>query len=350
MSARVVKRKIKGASSDEMSDMFNQMLGTGSVSMETAYPRYLHLRELTADILKLLETMANTPFVRANCHGEFETFLTDAREQERRYFQYDLTDFEWDFASMDKALYERFSANYLEMKKSQLINSFVIICDQIIPFRKQLEACSTADPSRMDAGFVANMPGVDWCPLMFSRLNFKTVCAEAGFTRAFFILALWKLLGWTKSIYDEITSPDVDVEKFAEIIIQNMDELRHQPGVSRCDKAFAKIRASIGLLKGNFTNYYRDFLEAGDSTIIMQHFITDVTKSTEADVETIRQFRTIIRYYQKMAAQKVTNPRMKAMFDRANECFRQMEERAPNIARSKSDSESAKPESDEPTK
>lgn len=331
MSARVIKRKMKGgASEDELSEMFNQMLGTGSVNIEIAYPRYVHLKDLTESIEKLIKAIANTPYVREgqpSIRDEFASFLAGIAEARELYFGCDLSDHMWNFASMDDGLYKKFCESYTAFKSSGIMNQFVMICDRLIMHRGDL----SGDNPRPD--FIFNMPGVDWCPLVFTKLNLKHVCAIEGYTQKFFMKALSKMLELTLAVYNEVTSPDVDVDKFADIIIKSMDQLRHQPGISRCDKAFAKIRDSIHLLKNNFNNYYRDFLSAGDSTIIMQHFILDVSNNTDADAQTIQQFRQIIRHYQKMASQQVKNPKLKAMFDRANECFKQMERNAPNLAR-----------------
>ena len=64
--------------------------------------------------------------------------------------------------------------------------------------------------------------------------------------------------------------------------MRNIDEIQKQPELHRCKDAFKKIKESVMMLKTNFNEYYRDFVDTSDNTIIMQHFIVDVSKSTEA--------------------------------------------------------------------
>ena len=64
----------------------------------------------------------------------------------------------------------------------------------------------------------------------------------------------------------------------------------------------------------------------------MENFILDVSKSTDADAETTRQFRVIIQYYRKLAqTQMSSNPKIKALFDKVNESFKQLDKGAENL-------------------
>ena len=77
------------------------------------------------------------------------------------------------------------------------------------------------------------------------------------------------------------------------------------------------------MLRERFNGYYRDFIDTQDSSIIMQHFILDVSKTGTASAKVTGQFRTIISFYKKVAAQKGdADPRMKSLFERLSASFK----------------------------
>jgi aspartate oxidase len=65
---------------------------------------------------------------------------------------------------------------------------------------------------------------------------------------------------------------------------------------------------------------------------MMQHFIIDVSKETEADPVVTSQFRTIIAYYQKIARDQISNPKIKMLFDKVNESFKELERGTENLS------------------
>lgn len=337
MSARVIKRRI-AVEDDGLSDMFNQMLGTGAINLNIAYPRYVRMKELSEKLIKLIDVIGKSPYIAKSedmrpVQGDFERWVPMARAEHDRLFQCDLSDFQWDLAAVDEGAKKLFAELYTEAKKSMLVNTFITILDNLIPHKRYI-----SDVNTITANFILLMPGVDFCPLPFTRLNFKRIVESnpGEGTVRFFLMVLNKFLEFTNSMYNEISSPDIDVDQFVRMIESSMDQLQSRPELHRCRKAFAKIKESVHLLKNNFNNYYRDYLSAKDSTIIMQHFVIDVSKETSADPETIRQFRQIISYYRKLAQQQKHNPKLNAIFEKANECFKQLDKRTPNMQKEKS--------------
>lgn len=336
MSARVIKRRI-AVEDDGLSDMFNQMLGTGAINLNIAYPRYLRMKELSEKLIRLIDVIGKSPYIAyhedmAPVRDDFARWLPIARADHDRLFRCDLTDFQWDLSAVDEGLKSQFAELYTEAKKSTLINTFITILDNLIPHKRHI-----ADVNSITPNFILLMPGVDFCPLSFTRLNFKRIVeTQPGEgTVRFFLMVLNKFYEFTMSMYNEVTSPDIDVDQFVRMIESSMDQLQSRPELHRCRKAFAKIKESVHMLKNNFNNYYRDYLSTKDSTIIMQHFVLDVSKETSADPETIRQFRQIISYYRKLAQQQKHNPKLNAIFERANECFKQLDSRTPNMQKEK---------------
>ena len=145
-------------------------------------------------------------------------------------------------------------------------------------------------------------------------------------------------------LYNEIISPDINIEEFVDIIIVNIGEFKNRPGLNRCKKAFKKIEDSVKMLKDNFSSYYRDFVTTKNSTIIMEHFIIDVSKSSASvDPELTREFRTIIGYYRKAAENTKMNPQVQSLFDRINESFKQLERNTENLVNVKANEADSDP-------
>lgn len=342
--SRVKTKKIKiplGGQSDDISDLFNQMLGTGAVNMHIAYPRYKRIMGLCTQMVKLFELVASSPFMKG--HPEFSTqrqqivdFCAKSKEKLDEV-RIDLSDYEWNLDLVESQTKTKFSAKYEALKKTPLVNTFVVMCDRLVPFKRFFSSADGADGTDGAAApinFTASMPGVEWCPFPFTTLNLKYIFSMDSVganTMGFFIAVLSKSYEYSRHLYDELQSPDIDVDQFVDFIMSNIDKIQKRPELSRCKEAFQKIRESVKLLKERFGGYYRDYVATTDNTIIMQHFILDVSKSTGGSPVVANQFRTIINFYRKAASDQISNPQVKALFDRINESFKDIEKGTENL-------------------
>jgi hypothetical protein len=351
MKAKVKKVKIPLAAKDgDISEMFNQMLGAGSVNMTISYPKYVKIKSLCGNIVKLLEALADCPYLKASTEfaanrKELLDFCERARGEIAELFVMDLTDYEWNLNTVDDEIKKQFGESYDAVKKSRIVNNFIITLDRLIPHKQNFNNLDKLNPK-----FITCMAGAEWCPFPFSGLNFKYMFSQTDVrenTIRFFMTVLYKMFELTHKLWQETSSPDVDVEQFVQVIMGNMDEIQKKaPELARCKKAFKKITESVTLLKDKFGEYYRDFVETKDSTIMMQNFILDVSKSTGSDPEVMREFREIIKYYRKLAGQQVQNPKMKMLFDKVSDSFKQLEKGTSNLVNIKETKEA--PEDAEP--
>lgn len=332
---KVKKVKISPTIKDEgLAEMFNQMLGAGSVNVTIAYPRYKKIRGLCEQLVKLFELLAGSPFMRA--YKDFsaqklqiEAFCTSSRESIVDMFRVDFSDYEWNLTLVEDELRKQFSEVYENMKKSDLVNTFIVMCDRLVPYKKNF-----MDLDKLNHRFITSMAGAEWAPFPFTTLNLKHIFSLAGVgenTITFFMTVLNRAYDLSRQLYEEIQSPDIDVDQFVDFIMKNIDEIQKRPELARCRDAFQKIKESVKLLKDRFNGYYRDFISTKDSTIMMQHFIIDVSKNTEANAKVTSQFRTIISYYRKIAQDQITNPKVKMLFDKVNDSFKELERGTENL-------------------
>lgn len=185
-----------------------------------------------------------------------------------------------------------------------------------------------------DGDFLQIIPSI-------SVLDFKQMWIHNDFKynhRKRIIFALHLLLARGTKIVRSVMSPDIDVELFSEKLIENIDKIRKL--LPRCDKAFNKIKQSVHLLKNNFSGYYKDFVVSKNPGIIIENFISDVSQTSTADIETTRQFRKIVEFYRsKMGS--VTDPKVRKIFDLVGENLSVLEQKSSNSSKK---SESKNPE------
>ncbi len=302
--SKKMKMKIPlGVKDKNISEMFQSMLGGSEVSLGIAWPRYKCVKEHVDKLLMVLSMFNNSVFMRAFTDlephkKEIDLFVEESRKEFDTIFAMDLTDFEWNLDLVSEEDRTVFSTAYNIVKKSPLINSFIIMCDRLVIYKRYIK-----DQATLDSRFITTMSGAEYCPFPFTGLNFKFIFSMDGLsenTKLFLLSVLHKLFDISYKLYHEITSPDIDVDEFAEFIIGNLSQLQKRPELSRCGRAFSQIISSVEMLKTNFNGYYRDFICTKNSTIIMEHFVADVAKGTESDAQTNREFKVIIGYCRKM--------------------------------------------------
>lgn len=349
---KVKKIKVPVGMQDEgLAEMFNQMLGAGSVNMTIAYPRYKRIRDLCVQQIKLFELLGSSPIMCkdpqfAQQREQIKKFCAESRARCELVFCMDFSEYEWNLSTIDEELRKKFTDVYEKMKKDDLIKTFIVMCDKLVPYRKNFE-----DPEKLNHKFVTSMAGAEWIPFPFTNLNIKHIFSLTGITNntiTLFMSVLSKAYELSRKLYEEVQSPDVDVDQFVDIIMSNIDEIQKRPELHRCREAFQKIKDSVKLLKNNFGGYYRDFIGTNDSTIMMQHFILDVSKSTEANATVARQFQTIISYYRKIAQDQISNPKVKMLFDKVNESFKALERGTENLVNINDDASSSDNDDSDP--
>ncbi len=350
--------KVKAVKDKEMSEMFNQMLGTGdTINLNIVYPKYQQMEEYSNNVINIIEKFAKSPFFSRYgdvyrqhvqvmlrfCNDSRATIADMYREKippEHALFP--------DNAPEDIKL--RISDAYKSAKTDNVTSSLISLCNSLVVYRKYLQ-----DEKHLSHKFILNIPGLEFNPFPFApTLNIKDILMNMENEKEeskyldhqerskvesinkqlfeFCMIVLHKLYSFTYNLYKVITSPDIDVDEFVNVIISSIDQIKHQPQLSRCDLAFAKIKDSVNMLKDNFSDYYKDFVETKNSTIIMENFIIDVSnKNAKSDPKLMQQFRKIIAHYRALSKDNIQNPQLRSLFDKVNQQFAQAEKHANNI-------------------
>jgi hypothetical protein len=297
-----------------MVDMFNQMLGTGSVDPKIVLPKYNKIKSSVCAIIKLLNSSVCDVFSKfdqkSNC-DEINDFIKELESIEFKTV-FDDTNSEEDLGT-----------SYTSLKNNNTIKKLVLTCKNLIPYKDKLSILE----NEFDDSFIARIPGFVFCPFPFSGFNIKTLWVSDNVNdrvKKYTFTVLKLVLDNCKSIYDILTSPDVNVKDFSKVIITSITEIKKR--IPRCEKAFAKIEQSVGMLENNFNGYYKDFIQSQNPNTIIESFVLDVSSEGGTDIQTTRQFRKIIEYYRKATQGKIQDPRVKKIFEMLNSNFNAMED------------------------
>jgi hypothetical protein len=329
----------------ELLDLFNQMVGAGDPDPNIAVPKYDKLLEESTRVVEMFKAFANSPFAkvfRKDYNNAFDDILRFCQESEVTLTNHTLkvTD-STRLLSGDKlnALNENpelmqkyinsinskydlqeLAETYTNLKQCQPVQEIVMITKNLKSVlnmekeRAKTETHNLENKETLSMMFITKCEGTSLMLFNFCALDFKQISYNEELLtpqlQQYMLYFLHILYKRGLEVVRLITSPDIDVNKFSEVLVRNIGEVKKH--IPRCDKAFDKIASSVGLLRNNFDDYYKDFVISQNPGIIIESFVGDVAKSSSADVQTTAQFRKIIQFYkQRMAAAKIDDPKIK---------------------------------------
>ncbi len=345
------KKMAIGPGGDDAANVLESLLN-GDLDIGVAYPKYKNVAKYLEAVAEALSTMVGTPIFMTSKFAaetaEIKAYCDEISQSIKSVFFIDMDKYTFDLKSAPKELQDQFKSTYPEWKKLTVVRQAIETCDSLFKYADKLK-----NPS---IEFIHNIPGNSWCPLVFTKLNFKDLfvyidplpkrqaIAEVIFT------CMKVVFKYTEDIYNAYSGPDIDVQNFVSTVIDCMSELKKVPELSRCKEAFKHIRRSAKLFETNFTSYYKDFADTKDAKIILQNFITDVSQQANYDPETLREFQQIIKFYQKKAQTQGASPQATNILNSISEQMARVNEMAPNLsgAKQKSDQTAATEETAPP--
>ena len=292
MSKKVVKTVKSQLQDKNVVEMFNQMIGTDKPNEEIITPKYNNIIKKIKVLINIFKAFADDILVKVY---KDEIWSVDFYKMVELLQSLEIKD-------------NDISMTYTNLKSDNCIKNLMLTCKILIEHKTSLD--------NNDLNFILRIPGFDFIPFSFTTLNIKRIWTEEKTDDKIklYILTVLKLtLRFTFDIYKIITSPDVDVREFSKVIISSISQVKK--AIPRCDKAFKKIEDSISLLEDNFNGYYKDFVLSKNPSTIIESFVIDVSKTTENDIQTTRQFRDIINYYKKVTQGKIKDPKIQKIFD-----------------------------------
>lgn len=295
-------------------DMFNQMIGATNSNPSIVIPKYVSIKKKINSLSQILNVLVRDILVK---------FFPEPSEECSSIINYSNTLNEVKFLEIpdEKTKTEKeeldICDDYKRLKEHNAIKNIILLYKSLIPYSNSLTIT--------DETYISRIPGLSYEPFPFSNLNLKIMWIHNNITTHVKkgVLTVMKIILETvKCIYDTIISPDVDVKDFSSVIISSIAQVKKL--IPRCEKAFAKIEESVGILEGNFNSYYKDFIQSKNPSTMIESFVIDVAKDSNSDTQTTMQFRTIINHYRKSTQGKIKDPKVKKIFDMLNANFNMM--------------------------
>jgi len=331
IKSKVVKATL---ANKDVLEMFQGVLGTseGTATLSITHPKYVRIQKHISRFIDLLAALLASRLMTffPGPHSHLEAYLAALRGQFAESFS--APDFaawstagEPDYARIPPEVVAQFGAVFAAAKKCNVVNTVIVTCKNLVPHKKAL-----ADRANLKDKFLSRDAGVSFAPLPdLSRVNFKQMYVDDRLDpgdREFILVVLHKMYVISHDVYEAVSAPDIDVDEFVEVIMSSIGEVKKQ--IPRCDGAFQKIIESVDLLKGNFSGYYKDYVASSNPTIIMENFVIDVSKNTQASPTVTAQFRRIIGHYRKLASQQATNPKLQSLFAQVDANFAELEKKS----------------------
>jgi hypothetical protein len=338
-SVKVKKMMPKGSAEDAnmLNDMFSQMTGSENADPDIIIPKLCNLNNLLikySKVYKLLLTFKDFTDNFPECESNFteisnfivnlEHIVTDSSKFTEEILKTRASD---DI----NALYKKF-------KTVKEVQDIIITSSNLGKYKRYL-----TDINNLGDEFIKREPGLSFKPIAFTGLDLKVLWASdklSNMAKKYILSIISHTYNTGHKIYQLVTSPDIDIKKFSEVLIKNIEKMKKQ--IPRCNKAFDIIANSVNLLENNFGGYYKTSVEAENPSIIIESFIIDVSMSQKANATVTTQFRKIIMFMKRQSANS-KDPRVSKLFKILNSQFNMMEKETG--VNPDSDDESTKKES-----
>lgn len=280
-----------------MVEMFNQMLGNEG-NPEIVAQKQEKMQNLLKTITTVLFELCGGNFAKE--FPEYKTWFEQIKQ----------------FAERTKELQES-KMEYKALKEDIQLKRIVMMCKDLMPYKKYL-----AEKDNLNDKWIMDYPDTGFQVFEFTKFDIKQIWLNSKMrpvNKKYLLTVLSLLYIKSREVHNIVTSPDMDVSKFKDIILSSIEKVQGMPELSRCKDAFAKITDSISLLENNFGDYYKDMVASKNPNIIIESFIIDVSQNQKMNPGLMRQFRSIINFYKSKTQAKIKDPKVKKLFESLNE-------------------------------
>jgi len=325
-----IKQLLGGSSTSDVNGMFEEMMGLKDAELSIILPKFVKTRNLLRHIYKVLMQFSN--FIPLQL--DFPD-LKEPMEQIKLFANELKTSVVFNETKNNEETQEMYSSVskedlnllYKKLKQNPFVQRLIILCSNLKQYSRYFD-----DINNLKDNFIGQEPGLSLVIFDFSTFDLKKLWANSKITpmiKKYVLTILHNLYKDIFDLYKITTSPDVDIDKFTEVLLESIGQLRKQPGLHRCNNAFKRIEDSVELLKNKFDNYYRESVASSNPNMIVESFIIDVSNQGGADARLTREFRQIIQYMHTASAKtgKNKDPNVQKLFKMLNQNFELMEKK-----------------------
>lgn len=332
--------------------MFGKLTGTVDPDIEVILPKYQRLHQNAANLATIIQKFVSSTMGKIfrkkypNGFIDAENYVT-AATKELTELELEANDHMMVGQALEEAnrnpakMHELLSSTELPYKVNGIQERYKKLKDcktlqEIVQIARTMQETVMAEKKRakseihnlqfkdkLSSAFIMNSDDVSLKLWPGMRLDFKLMILDDSMTaefKKFMIYILYLVYHAAIEVVKDLNTPDVDPEKFSQILVDSIDKMRAVPELSNCKMAFDKIAKSVSLMKQNFGDYYKNFVVSRNPTSMIEAFIGDVSQNTKADLKTSQQFAKIINFYRTSAQKRgETDPKIKKMLDTVSE-------------------------------
>jgi len=352
---KVIKKTNKSEDAKELSDLFNQLSDSADSDPEILVPMTTKLINAVYQSLLVLKIINEfglivSEFPALELSNEMLTKFLKKSEEETKIKSKST---EEKMAGLDS---KEINTIFRKLRDSETVKKLTVTGGILQKFKKEIEA----DDSSFIKSELEFKPFPSYFPIDVALLWKMEETPKLKQIKNVLFLSIKKMMISTFDVYDISTSPTVNVEKFSDLLVEQLTQLKKE--IPRCDKAFDAIKNSSRMLKKNFKSYYRMGLEAGNRNLVAEFFISDLLKGPGAKSPVIKFQLTKIGNYLREKAKKYSdvNPQIKKTMDFLGKMQEKMEkvkfdaseepeEETPEPPKDKPEPEEETPEPEEET-
>lgn len=335
---KIIKKTNKSEDAKELSDLFNQLSDTTDSDPDILVPMTNNLINAIFQSLSVLKIVNEFGLIVSEfpalelSNKVLGKFLVDSVAETKIKGK----STEEKIAGLDS---KEINTIFRKLRESDTVKKLTTTAGILQKFKKEIES----DDSKFIKSELEFKPFPSYYPIDLALIWKMETTPNLEKIKNVLFLSIKKLMVSTFDVYDISTSPTVNIEKFSDLLIEQLTELKKE--IPRCDKAFDAIRSSSKMLKKNFKTYYRMGLEAGNRNLVAEFFISDLLKGSKAKSPVIKFQLTKIGNYLREKAKKYSdvNPGIKKTMDFLGKMQDKMEKAKLDA------SEEPEPEPEEPT-
>ncbi len=253
--------------------------------------KYMSMKD-NVNIINALLKSFNKTIVKYYSEQDYEIFLEYTNKLDKLFEGYDI--------QLNNVI-----DIYYQIKNSDEIAEILNILKNLNIYHKDIDKDDVND---IDTDFILNNICGELKIFTFGSINLIDIYLrfDNEKTLKYLILLINKIYKPCKEIYKLLTSPDVNPQKLADLIISAITQLKTR--VKGCDKAFSKIEQSIDMIVNNMDKYYKMFVTTKNPEAIFSGFLNDLSSDEalddDIDLTTIMQVKKIMQEFKKMTANK----------------------------------------------
>jgi hypothetical protein len=318
--SRVKIKEFKKITGDkDINSMFEEMFGIQDADPEIIIPKLVNVRNTIRHLCKVFEQFSTFNPIRNDFPDvvasldEIKNYSAEIRE--KLLIEGNLEEVEETYEKLSK---KEVNELYKKLKESSYVKGLIIMCNKLDKYKLNFN-----DPTAIKENFVNQEPGLTFNIFDFTSLDLKLLWNSDKITftiKKYILTVLASLHKHSFVLYNIVTSPDVDIEKFTSVLITSLAEIKKHPRLSRCHKAFTRIEQSIELLKDRFSDYYKETIASQNPSSLLTSFIVDVSQQGGTDLRLAREFKEIVNFISEASekAGKNKDPNIKKVFEYLN--------------------------------